>query len=127
VDEDSSLIYVGCADSGAVAILWDNELASVPSALPDVPSALHRISPNPFTGATDITFSLPPGRDATLRVYDVRGTLVSTLFEGPAPGAPHTVAWNGTGRDGVPLAPGIYIVRLGNADGGAQRKACKIR
>jgi len=41
-----------------------------------------RIAPNPFSNATTISYTLPRSGDYSLRLYDVTGTLVTTLASG---------------------------------------------
>ncbi len=43
-----------------------------------------RSYPNPFSGATNIVFSVPESEKVILNVYDLNGALVATLFEGDA-------------------------------------------
>jgi len=70
--------------------------------------------PNPFTPATQIAFELPAeGRTAVaLRVFNLRGQLVTTLFEGWLPAGRHIVTWNGHDLFGRPVAAGIYFYQL---------------
>ncbi len=69
-------------------------------------------SPNPMTPTTLLTFSLPaPGR-AELRVVDVSGRLVRTLFDGPAAAGRTEVAWDGRSDRGERLGSGVYYATL---------------
>jgi hypothetical protein len=66
-----------------------------------------RIAPNPFSGTTTISFSLPKPGNASLRLYDVTGKLVNTLASGY-----HNA---GTSSFIVPrssLSSGIYMLKL---------------
>jgi outer membrane protein assembly factor BamB len=71
-----------------------------------------RVGPNPVTPGTVIEYQVAsPGR-VSLKVYDVRGRLVRSLFDGvKGPGA-YTAEWSGKTDDGGAVAPGIYFVRL---------------
>lgn len=40
------------------------------------------------------------------------GTLVRTVSAGRLPAGDHVAAWNGFGRDGRPVATGVYVVRV---------------
>ena len=68
-------------------------------------------SPNPFAGQTVIRYS--PGSDASarVRVYDLRGALVSELAD-PGSAGVRQVSWNGRDRSGRAVVPGIYFYRL---------------
>jgi hypothetical protein len=79
-------------------------------------------APNPFNPQTEISFSLE--REATIhvRLFDVRGRLVCTAFDGALAAGDHTVAWDGQDDAGRPLPSGTYMVQvlgLGRAVGGA--------
>ncbi len=63
--------------------------------------------PNPFDGATTISFHLSRPDYARLDVYDVLGRKVETLLAGYLPGGAHQAAWHATG-----LPPGMYFGRL---------------
>jgi hypothetical protein len=68
---------------------------------------LRRIHPNPFGGATRITFSLARAGPVTLAVFDLLGRRVETLVDGWTDQGDHSVPWDGAGQ-----SPGVYLVRL---------------
>jgi hypothetical protein len=64
--------------------------------------------PNPFNPETKIIFSVPYRNTAALRVYDLLGREVRTLFSDEADGGTtRETVFNGDG-----LVSGIYVVRL---------------
>lgn len=68
--------------------------------------------PNPFSGSTNIEFSLKSPQDIRFSVYNLRGQLVhEELCSGLSAGA-HALDWNGTDHSGRALANGIYLYRL---------------
>ena len=69
--------------------------------------ALHPNYPNPFNPSTEISFDMPYGAPATLKVYDILGREVATLADGILEAGTHRVTFDGTG-----LASGVYIYRL---------------
>ena len=75
--------------------------------------ALHQVYPNPFNPSTTISFDIPAQAhsNASLRIYDITGRLVTTLVdEQLAPGT-HTLQWQP-----VNLSSGLYIVQLKAGD-----------
>lgn len=60
--------------------------------------------PNPFNSQTVISFRISSGGRVDLDLYDVRGRLVSSLFEGDFTAGTHSISINGEG-----LASGIYF------------------
>ncbi len=73
---------------------------------------LHECRPNPFNPQTAIVFELPAGGEASLRVYDLAGRLVTTLVDGPLAAGRHESSWNGTDARGAAVASGIYLCEL---------------
>ena len=69
-------------------------------------------APNPFNPKTTISFNLP-GPDPVevhLKMYDLRGALVTGLLEGELlPPGTHSVTWNGTNRFGRSVPSGVYV------------------
>ena len=65
------------------------------------------VSPSPFTGATTIRYALPRAGNATLKLYDVAGQLVSTLANGY-----HNAGASSFALQASSLPAGIYILRL---------------
>ena len=63
--------------------------------------------PNPFNPNTNISFSIPNLNFVTLKVYNVLGKDIETLFEGIKPAGNHQVTFNGNN-----LASGIYIYKI---------------
>jgi N-acetylneuraminic acid mutarotase len=66
-----------------------------------------QIAPNPFSGAATITYSLPQAGNVSLKLYDVTGTLVTTLSQGHANAGVYT-----TSIDASTLARGIYLLKF---------------
>ncbi|MCX6158076.1 MAG: T9SS type A sorting domain-containing protein [Ignavibacteriae bacterium] len=63
--------------------------------------------PNPFNPVTKIDFEIPQDAKVTMKVYDITGKEMSTLFSGVKSAGFHTVQFDGNG-----LSTGIYFYRL---------------
>ncbi len=63
--------------------------------------------PNPFATSTTIAFALPGAGAAQLRVLDVRGRAVATLWDGPVGAGGQSVEWRAADQPA-----GVYFVRL---------------
>jgi flagellar hook assembly protein FlgD len=70
--------------------------------------------PNPFRGATQLTYSIPAdgGKPASLSVHDVSGRLVRVLVDNDLPTGPRTVTWDGTDEAGQRVPGGVYFYEL---------------
>ena len=63
--------------------------------------------PNPFNPTTTINYSVPKTGNMTLKVYNLLGQEVATLFAGVQQSGNHTAVF-----DGSKLASGVYFYRL---------------
>jgi len=66
--------------------------------------------PNPFNPSTTIHFTLPVAEKMTLKIYDLLGREIETLFDGTLEAGTHEMHWNAGVRAG-----GVYFCRLQTA------------
>jgi hypothetical protein len=78
--------------------------------------------PNPFNPAVTIDFELPAAGPLSLRVYDLGGREVATLFEGVHPGGRGEIVWRPEG-----LASGLYLARLETSRGAAGERLVLLK
>ena len=76
-----------------------------------------RIEPLSFAGAnpapaTRLTFTVLETAQASLKIYDVQGRLVRTLFEQPAAPGTFSASWDGRSDSGNQMSSGIYFARF---------------
>jgi len=92
----------------SIELLRTQELTTPEPPTP-LPSsiALHQNYPNPFNATTVIEFELPAQMEVALNLYNIRGQLVRTLFDGAVTAGHHRVMLNGE-----QLASGLYFYRL---------------
>ena len=90
---------------------------------------LHGPSPNPIAAGagTSVSLALAGPAEAALRVFDLGGGLVRTLFAGDLPRGVHRFTWNGRDEQGVPAAAGIYFVRAAGSGFREVRKLVVLR
>jgi hypothetical protein len=72
------------------------------------------VVPDMGSHMTKFRLRVPQSGEGQLRIYDMRGRLVSTVFDGHVPGPEHPMAITWTGRDanGRFMASGIYNYRF---------------
>ncbi|KPL13869.1 MAG: hypothetical protein AMS26_12780 [Bacteroides sp. SM23_62] len=68
--------------------------------------------PNPFNPSTTIPVSIPSKATVSLKVYNLLGQEVNTLFEGVLDIGRHYFSWDGSNYADVKLPSGMYICRL---------------
>jgi hypothetical protein len=84
------------------------------------------VMPNPFRIETRILFSLPERETVALKVYDVAGRQVASLFSEMADAGLHEVVWEVGSGPGRP-SPGIYFCRLELGSRAVTRKIMLLR
>ncbi|MCE5269710.1 T9SS type A sorting domain-containing protein [bacterium] len=102
--------------------------AAAETALPRQYS-LAGASPNPFNPSTAITYYVPEGGPATVRleVFDLRGQRVRLLAQGAHEPGAYTVIWDGTATGGRVLPSGVYFCRLSATGFSATRKLVLLK
>ena len=68
--------------------------------------------PNPFNPSTLISYVLVKSEMVKLSIYDMRGRLVSILFEGRQNSGYQAINWNGTDGRGGHVSAGSYIYTI---------------
>ncbi|MFA6618411.1 MAG: T9SS type A sorting domain-containing protein [Candidatus Neomarinimicrobiota bacterium] len=95
----------------------DDVLGPVTAITPTIISPddykLGKAYPNPFNPTTSISYTLPMAKEVSLKVYNVRGELVSVLVDNQrVEEGTHNVVWDATNMSGAPLATGVYVYTL---------------
>jgi hypothetical protein len=80
----------------------ENKLNSIPDAF-----SLSQNYPNSFNPTTTIKYSLPRDGHVSLKVYDLLGKEVATLFEGMRQAGNYVVSFDGSG-----LSTGVYFYQM---------------
>lgn len=82
----------------------DNANLSFPAGL--------RLGSSPCTGALNIFYTVPPGTNAHLEIFDISGRIVKTIPLETESGGEIQAIWDGGGSDGSPVSSGVYYCRL---------------
>lgn len=79
---------------------------------PFASEATGRAFPNPFSTATQMSYSVPvTGADVAIGVYDVSGRMVRRLANGFQPAGRYQIEWDGTTDRGETARAGMYFIR----------------
>lgn len=83
---------------------------------------LYQNYPNPFNPVTDIRYSLKEPANIRLSVFNSKGELIKTLFEGTKDKGMHTVRFDASG-----LNSGLYFYRLTSGNRSETRKMLMLK
>jgi hypothetical protein len=95
--------------SAATDVTTDGEPAAAPESRGPMRTELLGIRPNPFTGSTEVRFSLAAPQAVSVRIYDAGGRLIRTLWDGTQAAGEHGLIWDGRTNDGVGANSGVYL------------------
>ena len=74
--------------------------------------ALRTNYPNPFNAFTTINYALPVATQMTLKIFDILGHEVVTLWDDYSGAGDYSLNWNGIDDLGNTLGSGIYLCQL---------------
>ena len=99
-----------------------------PPAPPVAPPRALRVGParpNPFSGTIGVSVEVPAERSArvTVRVVNVRGEVVATIYDGPTASDRLLVRWDGRDGHSQKAGSGVYWIV---ADAGGERRALRV-
>jgi hypothetical protein len=84
--------------------------------------------PNPFNPSTTIRFTAPTRGEVSVRVYNLKGQLVRTLFDQVVEGGVATsVKWDGKDELGTAVSSGVYLYQVKGSDFSETKKMALVR
>lgn len=129
-----NVTYPKRAPQKTLQVRGDGIVLNVGEPAPPLPTqfTLEQNLPNPFGGSlaprTQIAFTLPNNSAVRIRVFNILGQLVRTLFDGNLPaGRYRSFAWDGTNDLQQPVAGGVYFYEVTTALGVARNKMLLVR
>ena len=120
-DEVGDLVFSSAsfaADKPHIFFLEHNGILNVGFEKKTIPGQMTILQnyPNPFNPPTKFTYTLKsPGR-VSLKVYNVMGKLVRTIFQEYKEEGTFEVHWNGRDDNHQSISSGIYFYRLSNEE-----------
>jgi hypothetical protein len=102
-------------------VIQASEVSPLPESLPNE-FAIAGPYPNPFNATAVFRLSVPHAASVRVKIYDVLGREVSSLFEGMMLAGYHEVSWYGGS-----CASGIYFVSMRTSDFFVTRKALLLK
>jgi hypothetical protein len=83
--------------------------------------------PNPFNPVTNINFAAPARGHVSVKIYNVRGELVTKLLDGIVEAGQQSVTWNGTDTHGRSVASGVYLYEVSGFDQSVIKKMALVK
>jgi endo-1,4-beta-xylanase len=125
-DRSGYIIFAHNAVGSSDSIVVDGS-GYIPTQVSDdqrvpIAFALGQNYPNPFNPSTQITYSIPSGGRVSLKVYDLLGKEVATLFDGVRQPGQFRATFNGAG-----LASGVYFYKLQTPQFTAMKKMLLVK
>ena len=68
--------------------------------------------PNPFNPSTIISYAVPQTSHVTIKIYDMLGRQVRTLFDSEQNAGIFNIQWNGENDFGSKVSSGTYIYMI---------------
>jgi flagellar hook assembly protein FlgD len=72
--------------------------------------------PNPFNPSATISFNLARPQQVSVRVYNIMGQAVATVFDGIGQAGENIFVWDGRNLTGQQVAAGVYFCHLRTAE-----------
>jgi len=107
LDPDFTLADIGCYYYDHRVDVLEQDSSNSPHKF-----YLEQNYPNPFNGQTIISYYLLEDSDVELNIINMRGELVAKPVNSHQSVGNHSLIWQGTRKDGTPVATGIYFYEL---------------
>jgi hypothetical protein len=120
------LYRLGAQDNLGTTEWYGPVLVNTPAAA-DIYSYSLKAMPNPFTNSCQIRYSTSRQERMALKVYDICGHLVKTLFDEVKQPGSYAANWTGNDDNGRNLANGVYFYRLTSGQGCLTHKITLLR
>ncbi len=125
--EDRGLIYVGCPEGGCVIVLSDDAISSIDTRRLPREVSIVELTPNPTFSEITLTLAIPRPSWAGIEMYDVRGRLISQVFNGHLEPGYKKLQWQHVDTSQRDLPPGIYFLVVRCGDQMLKRKIVKLQ
>jgi hypothetical protein len=111
-------VDIGAIEFGAINSLPDKVNAKTPEGF-----ALFQNYPNPFNPTTSFTYQLPEATDISLKIFNILGQKIATIYNGQQKMGTHIATWDGKNDSGIAMSTGVYILTL---ETGSVQKSIKM-
>ena len=95
---------------------------SISELIVPIKYTLNQPFPNPFNPTTSISFLIPEQSNTSLKVYNIKGNLISTLLNQTMNVGHHQIEWNGEN-----LSSGTYFIRINSGEFSDVKKVVLVK
>ncbi len=78
--------------------------------------------PNPFNPYTKFDYNIYHTNDVSLKIYDILGNEIYTVYNGTRTPGSYRVTWRGVDNNNKPVASGVYLYQLVSGDNSITKK-----
>jgi hypothetical protein len=108
--------------SGESVVSVENSNSNIPDGF-----YVYQNYPNPFNPSTTIRYSISKPDNVIINIYDINGSLISTLLNSKQNTGVHEVSWNGVNNDGMPVVSGVYLYKVQSGNSSKISKMILLR
>ncbi len=108
---DQSFIASPWSDEGIFTVTGGRKLTAVEETILPATS-LSSGYPNPFRDAITIPFTVNDQSSVEFIIYNAMGSRVLRLIKNSLTPGTHHLHWSGEDEQGMPVAPGLYLIRM---------------
>ena len=118
IDQDDTTNYYSATTDASGYFSISNIFTDLAEQQNIVPSdfIVLRNYPNPFNPSTIIYYELPKSENIEIKIYDILGREVRTLYNNFHKAGTYTLNWDGRNNWNSPVAAGVYFCRLKTND-----------
>ena len=118
-------IAIGTHGNGTYSAKFETDELSIGE--PNIPDRfeLAQNYPNPFNPSTQIPFTIKTSGTVSIKVFDLQGKEIITLFNGVKAAGSYHVSWNGKDQFGNIMPSGTYIYQI-NSNGFSKSKKMQL-
>ncbi|MCP4710633.1 MAG: T9SS type A sorting domain-containing protein [Planctomycetes bacterium] len=88
---------------------------------------LEQNRPNPFNPSTAISYEIPIDGRVTLRIFNMSGQLIRTLFDAEQEAGWSQVTWDARNDNGHEVSSGVYFYSLETSNASARKRMVLLR
>ncbi len=125
VDENNNAVAALIDQPGTFILFYDPNY-EISENLPTI-FELHQNYPNPFNASTRIEYQLPYDVHLSIKIYNIEGKLVKTLYDDNQQAGYHKIEWDGKNMNNQPSSSGMYICQLKSARFSMSRKMLLLK